>query len=61
MAHIFSIRFEDIFAHSILHIVIVDIPHAGLHLEIDPRGGEMSIYEKEGGAKPCVHERLIVG
>ena len=28
---------------------------AGLHLEIDPRGSEMSIYEKEGGAKPCVH------
>ena len=24
------------------------------HLEIDPRGDEMSIYEKEGG-KPCVH------
>ena len=24
----------------------------GLHLEIDPRGGEMSIYEKEEGAKP---------
>ena len=23
--------------------------NAGLHLEIDPRGGEMSIYEKEGG------------
>ena len=21
----------------------------------DPRGGKMSIYEKEGGAKPCVH------
>ena len=33
----------------------------GLHLEIDPRGGEISIYEEEGGAKPCVHERLIVG
>ena len=28
---------------------------AGLHLEIDPRGGKMSIYEKEGGTKPCVH------
>ena len=32
---------------------------AGLRLEIDPRGGEMSIYEKEvgggGGAKPCVY------
>ena len=27
----------------------------GLHLEIDPRGGKMSIYEKEEGAKPCVH------
>ena len=29
---------------------------AGLHLEINPRGGEMSIYEKEGGGgvKPCV-------
>ena len=25
---------------------------AGLHLEIDPRGGEMSIYEKEGGRSP---------
>ena len=25
---------------------------AGLHLEIDPRGGEMSIYEKEGGQSP---------
>ena len=24
----------------------------GLHLEIDPRGGEMSIYEKEGGRSP---------
>ena len=24
----------------------------GLHLEIDPRGGEMSIYEKEGGPSP---------
>ena len=22
---------------------------SGLHLEIDPRGGEMSIYKKEGG------------
>ena len=29
---------------------------AGLHLEIDPRGGKMSIHEKDGGgAKPCVH------
>ena len=35
--------------------------YAGLLLGIDPRGGEISIYEKEGGAKPCVHERLIVG
>ena len=26
---------------------------AGLHLEIDPRGGEMSIYEKEGGEALC--------
>ena len=25
---------------------------AGLHLEIDPRGGEMSIYEKERGRSP---------
>ena len=25
---------------------------AGLHLEIDPRGDEMSIYEKEGGRSP---------
>ena len=25
---------------------------SGLHLEIDPRGGEMSIYEKEGGRSP---------
>ena len=25
---------------------------AGLHLEIDPRGGKMSIYEKEGGRSP---------
>ena len=25
---------------------------SGLHLEIDPRGGEMSIYEKEGGQSP---------
>ena len=34
----------------------LNVPVAGLHLEIDPRGGEMSIYEKEGGgAKPCVH------
>ena len=24
----------------------------GLHLEIDPRGGKMSIYEKEGGRSP---------
>ena len=24
----------------------------GLHLEIDPRGGEMSIYEKEVGRSP---------
>ena len=24
----------------------------GLHLEIDPRRGEMSIYEKEGGQSP---------
>ena len=24
-------------------------PYAGLHLEIDPRGSEMTIYEKEGG------------
>ena len=24
----------------------------GLHLEIDPRGGEMSNYEKEGGQSP---------
>ena len=27
-------------------------PPTGLHLEIDPRGGEMSIYEKEGGRSP---------
>ena len=27
-------------------------PQSGLHLEIDPRGGEMSIYEKEGGRSP---------
>ena len=26
---------------------------AGLHLEIDPRGGEMSIYEKERGRSTC--------
>ena len=25
---------------------------SGLHLEIDPRGGEMSIYENEGGRSP---------
>ena len=25
---------------------------AGLHLEIDPRGGKISIYEKEGGRSP---------
>ena len=24
-----------------------------LHLEIDPRGGEMSIYEKRGGKALC--------
>ena len=32
---------------------------SGVHLEIDPRGGEMSIFEKGGGrggvVKPCVH------
>ena len=26
---------------------------AGLHLEIDPRGGEMSIYKKEEGEALC--------
>ena len=26
----------------------------GLHLEIDPRGGKMSIYEKEGGRSPNI-------
>ena len=33
--------------------------YAGLHLEIDPRGGEMSIYEKEtldAGIRLCVLE-----
>ena len=35
----------------------------GLHLEIDPRGSKMSIYDKEGGAKPCVHvhEHMYTG
>ena len=27
--------------------------HSGVHLEIDPRGREMSIYEKEGGQSTC--------
>ena len=32
----------------------------GLHLEIDPRGGKMSIFEKEGGRSPVymVHNHL---
>ena len=28
-------------------------PQAGLYLEIDPRGGKISIYEKEGGEALC--------
>ena len=33
-----------------LNILILLLP--GLHLEIDPRRGEISIYEKEGGRSP---------
>ena len=41
-------------------IVVVLYVCAGLHLEIDPgEGGEMSIYEKEGGVKPCVHVQIL--
>ena len=36
-----------------LRLFVVVYKHVtGLHLEIDPRGGEMSIYEKEGGRSP---------
>ena len=31
---------------------------SGLHLEIDPRGGEMSIYEKKGGQSPAPPENF---
>ena len=31
--------------------------YADLHLEIDPRGGKISIYEKEGGGRSPVYMR----
>ena len=37
---------------------------AGLHLEIDPRGGKMSIYKKEGGRSPvymCISTCTLMG
>ena len=39
-----------LFNSILFHSVCTVLP--GLHLEIDPRGGEISIYEKEGGRSP---------
>ena len=40
-------------SYLLLHCAYDNYIHTtGLHLEIDPKGGEMSIYEKEGGRNP---------
>ena len=38
--------------------------YTGVHLEIDPRGGKMSILEKEGGQGPvcmCISKCTLGG